>query len=68
VHSNHTDEGAASVSAPEEVDPIAAAHALIANELQQRKERCVAEIEQVLAKYGMRLHVPMPQITIVPAE
>lgn len=49
-----------------EGDPLNEARRLIAEHEQQRMQACAAEIEQVLAKYGMRLDVAQPQIAIVP--
>lgn len=57
-------EGAASASARE--DPLSAARALIEQEQQARMEACAAEVQQVLAKYGMRLDVAPAQISLVP--
>ena len=57
--------GAPSASAEE--DPLAQARSLLAAEEQQRMQQCAGEIEQVLARYGMRLDVTPAQITIVPA-
>ncbi|GGM04860.1 hypothetical protein GCM10010099_21220 [Streptomyces cinereus] len=54
--------------ADEETDPdqLAAARKLIDEHDQQQTEACLAEIEQVLAKYGRRFQITQPQITIVP--
>lgn len=65
MHSSHTDEGAASASAPE--DPIATARRVIAEDERARVEACAAEIEQVLARHGMRLEVSPAHIVISPA-
>jgi hypothetical protein len=65
MHSNHTTEGAVSASAAQ-VDPIAEARALIAKDSQERMTACAAEIEQVLAKHGMRLETAPVQIVLVP--
>jgi hypothetical protein len=67
MHSNHTHEGAQSASAAEQPDPLAEARALIAKDSQERMERCAEEIHAVLDKYGMRLDVAPPQISIIPA-
>ncbi|MET9150057.1 hypothetical protein ABZX82_02060 [Streptomyces griseoflavus] len=48
-------------------DELADAHRLIAEHEQQQTEACLAEIEQVLAKYGRRLQITQPQISIAPA-
>ncbi|MEU0200917.1 MULTISPECIES: hypothetical protein [unclassified Streptomyces] len=42
------------------------ARSLLAEHERQQDEACRAEIEQVLAKYGRKLVVTQPQITIVP--
>jgi hypothetical protein len=42
------------------------AHAKVAEHERQQDEACLAEIEQVLAKYGRKLQITQPQITIVP--
>lgn len=65
MHSHHTDEGAPSVSAPEPGD-VESARALIAEEEQRRMQACAAELQQVLAKYGMRMDVTEPQIVLAP--
>jgi hypothetical protein len=67
VHSHHTDEGAPSAAASEiEPETLDAARAVIAQDEQRRMEACAAEIQAVLAKYGMQLDVPAPRISIVP--
>lgn len=48
-------------------DQLTAARRLLAEDQQQRAEACNAEIEEVLARHGMRLQITQPQITIVPA-
>ncbi|MFD5910237.1 hypothetical protein ACFWHL_16120 [Streptomyces massasporeus] len=50
-----------------ETDPLDEARRRIAEHEQQQTEACLAEIEQVLAKYGRKLQITQPQITIVPA-
>jgi len=45
---------------------LAEARRLLADEQRQQDEACRAEIEAVLAKYGRRLQVTQPQISIVP--
>lgn len=50
-----------------ESDPLAEARRLVAEDEQQRMQACAAEVEQVLAKYGMRLDVTPAQITLVPS-
>ncbi|WP_217235453.1 hypothetical protein [Streptomyces sp. AC555_RSS877] len=47
-------------------EPIVEAYRTIAEHERQQDEACRAEIEQVLAKYGRKLVVTQPQITIVP--
>ncbi|NWF25253.1 hypothetical protein HW130_03070 [Streptomyces sp. PKU-EA00015] len=47
-------------------DPLAEARRLLIEDEQARMQACAAEIEKVLAKHGMRLEVPTPQISIVP--
>jgi hypothetical protein len=49
-----------------ETDPLADARLLLAEHERQQDEACRTEIEQVLAKYGRKLVVTQPQITIVP--
>jgi hypothetical protein len=49
-----------------EPDPLDDARRLLAEDQQRRLEACQAEIEQVLAKHGMRLQITQPQISIVP--
>ncbi|MGW2895846.1 hypothetical protein ACWDAO_14795 [Streptomyces sp. NPDC001212] len=46
---------------------MAEARRLVAEDEQQRMQACAAEVEQVLAKYGMRLDVTPAQITLVPS-
>jgi hypothetical protein len=48
-------------------DPLAEARRLLAEDQQRRLEACNAEIEQVLARHGMRLQISQPTVTIVPA-
>lgn len=43
------------------------ARRLLADEQRQQDELCLAEIEAVLAKYGRKLQISQPQITIIPA-
>ena len=47
-------------------DRLAEARREIEEHERQQTEACLAEIEQVLAKYGRKLVVTQPQITIVP--
>ncbi|MFF9118275.1 hypothetical protein ACF09Y_22195 [Streptomyces massasporeus] len=47
-------------------DPVAEARSLLAEHERQQDEACRAEIEAVLAKYGRKLQITQPQITIVP--
>jgi hypothetical protein len=49
-------------------DSLAEARRLLAEDAEARMRACAAEIEQVLAKHGMRLDVTPPAITIVPAQ
>lgn len=49
-------------------DPLADARALLAADEQARMQACAAELEQVLAKHGMRLEVTPAQINIVPSN
>ncbi|WP_328336750.1 hypothetical protein [Streptomyces violaceus] len=52
--------------ADEKTDPVAEARRVLAEDQEKRAEACAAEIEDVLAKHGMRLQITQPQITIVP--
>ncbi len=47
-------------------EKLSEARSLLAEHERQQDEACRAEIEQVLAKYGRKLIVTQPQITIVP--
>ena len=47
-------------------DPLAEAHRLIKQDAEQRALACAAEVQAVLDKYGMQLHVATPQVTIRP--
>jgi predicted anti-sigma-YlaC factor YlaD len=47
-------------------EKLAEARRLLTDEQQRQDEACRAEIEAVLAKYGRRLQISQPQITIVP--
>lgn len=49
-----------------EPDPLAEARQLLAEDQAARMRACADEIEQVLAKHGMRLEATPPQISIVP--
>ncbi|MFC8986036.1 hypothetical protein [Streptomyces sp. NPDC057115] len=49
------------------VDPVAEARRLVAEDEQRKTQECLAEIEAVLAKYGRKLQISQPQITIIPA-
>lgn len=53
------------VEAPD-ADPLADARRLLADHEQQQTEACLAELEAVLAKYGRRLQITEPKISIVP--
>jgi hypothetical protein len=55
-----------SEAAPSAPDPVDEARSLLAEHERQQDEACRAEIEQVLAKYGRKLQITQPQITIVP--
>ena len=48
------------------IDPLDEARSLLAEHERQQDEACRAELEAVLAKYGRKLVVTQPQITIVP--
>jgi hypothetical protein len=50
----------------EKTNPVDEARRLVAEDEQRKTDDCLAEIEQVLAKYGRKLVVTQPQITIVP--
>lgn len=50
----------------EQTDPVAEERRKVAEYEQQQTEACLAEIDQVLARYGRRLQISQPQITIVP--
>lgn len=65
MHSNHTDEGGPTASAPER-DDVEAARELLAKDLQERMEACNAEIHEVLDKYGMKLDITKPEIVLLP--
>lgn len=52
--------------ADEKTDPVTEARRIVAEDEQRKTEECAAEIEQVLAKYGRKLVITQPQITIVP--
>jgi hypothetical protein len=74
VHSGHTHEGAPTASAPQDLasaalaeDKLTQARALLAEDEQRRMRECATEIEQVLARHGMRLDTTPAQISIVPA-
>lgn len=47
-------------------DKLSEARRTVAEHEQQQTEACRAEIEQVLAKYGRKLVITQPQITIAP--
>ncbi|CAM5710159.1 hypothetical protein [Streptomyces coeruleorubidus] len=53
--------------ADEKTDPITEARQLVAEDEQRKTDDCLAELEAVLAKYGRKLQITQPQITIVPA-
>ena len=68
----HTDDGGNRIPCPghthteQAADPLDDARRLIAEHEQQRMQACAAEIEQVLARYGMRLDVTPAHISLVP--
>lgn len=69
MHSHHTDEGAPTASATQPASgDVEAARALLAEEEQQRMQACAAEIQEVLAKYGMQIQVSEPQIVLAPTS
>jgi hypothetical protein len=47
-------------------DPVIKARRTVEEYEQQQTEACLAEIEQVLAKYRRKLVITQPQITIAP--
>lgn len=47
-------------------EKLAEARRLLTEHEQQQTKACLAEIEAVLAKYGRRLQITQPQISIVP--
>jgi hypothetical protein len=47
-------------------DPLDAARQLLAEDQQRRLDACHAEIQEVLAKHGMRLQITQPVVGIVP--
>ncbi len=55
-----------SLQPDEQADPLAEARRLLAEDAEARMCACSEEIRAVLAKYGMRLEVAQPQISIVP--
>lgn len=66
MHSHHAHtEGSPSASAIPG-DPVSSARALLAQEEQRRMEECAAEIQEVLARHGMKLEVSPVQIGLVP--
>jgi hypothetical protein len=48
------------------IDRLDEARRIVAEDEQRKTEDCRAEIEAVLEKYGRKLVVTQPQITIVP--
>ncbi|MET9813159.1 hypothetical protein [Streptomyces sp. NPDC006355] len=58
--------GATSGANEPERDPLDEARSLLVEHERQQDEACRAELEAVLAKYGRKLVVTQPQITIVP--
>lgn len=50
----------------EQPDPLTEARRLLAEDAEERMRACSEEIQAVLAKYGCRLDVTQPQISIVP--
>ena len=69
MHSRPLEEDAQPTppATPEQSD-LEAARALLAEEEKARMQACAVEIQEVLAKYGMTLEVPPPQIALVPAR
>jgi hypothetical protein len=59
-------EGPEEPEATSEPSALDAARALLAENDRIRMEACADEIRQVLAKYGMRLDIPPPQIVLTP--
>ena len=53
--------------ADEKSNPVDEARRIVAEDEQRKTEECLAEIEQVLARYGRKLQITQPQITIIPA-
>ncbi|MFJ8049799.1 hypothetical protein [Streptomyces luteogriseus] len=49
-------------------DRLAAAHALIEENRQDRMKACLADIEAVLARHGMALHIEPARLTLVPKD
>ncbi|MER7053466.1 hypothetical protein [Streptomyces sp. NPDC000351] len=52
--------------ADEKSDPVAEARRLVEEDEQRKTDACLAEIEALLAKYGRKLQITQPQITIAP--
>lgn len=52
------------IEAPD--NKLAEARRLLAESERQQTEACLAELEAVLAKYGRRLQITEPKISIVP--
>lgn len=51
-----------------DVDPIAEARRLIAEDEQHRMQACLDEIEQILDKHGMRMTVVPARVTLTPKD
>ena len=69
MHSRTLEDGAQQPpSTTPEPSDLDAARALLAEEEKARMQACAVEIQEVLAKYGMTLEVPPPQIALVPAR
>lgn len=55
----------ASQDAPTQ-EELQAAHAVLARGQAAQMEACMREINEVLERYGMDLHVPSPQVMLIP--
>ena len=71
MHSHHTHEGAPSASTPASAEEVEAARRLLASQDEQEQARltaCAEEIQEVLARHGMRLEVSPGQINLVASQ
>lgn len=50
----------------EDAKTVEEAKKLVQEDLNKKLEACKSELEAVLAKHGMQLHVATPAVTIVP--